>query len=98
MSRCTAPTSVTSVGTANASAPLSVRSVATCSSVSRVRAASTTFAPAAAKADAVALPIPFDAPVTTTTFPSSFTASGVFGWLEETMFTSKFYLFVTTKN
>ena len=56
-------------------------SAATCSSVSRVRAASTTFAPTAAKAVAIALPMPLDAPVITTTLPSGSAIS--LGRLEE---------------
>ena len=59
---------VTSVGMAVAALP---KSRAACSSLSVDRAATTTRAPASARARAVARPIPDEAPVTTATFPET---------------------------
>src|SRR5271165_1707211 len=56
-----------SIGTTNASAPSAVISAAVSFSLSTLRAATTTFAPASASAIAQALPIPCDAPVTNAT-------------------------------
>lgn len=64
----TASASVTSVGTTRAvPGPVWLMSAATCSSRAWSRAASTTWAPAAARAHAVAAPMPRLAPVTTAT-------------------------------
>src|SRR6185295_7638502 len=55
--------------TASASPPLSRISLATASTPSSLRLASTSFAPAAARAAAIAAPIPREAPVTMATRP-----------------------------
>src|SRR5215469_15028215 len=69
--RSTAASSLTSVGTGVAWPPASLIRPATPSRACRSRAASTTWAPAAATAAAVAAPIPRLAPVTTASRPAS---------------------------
>ncbi len=64
-SACTAASSVTSVGTAIARRPLrAATSAAAALSLSSVRAARTTSTPSAARACAIARPMPWLAPVT----------------------------------
>ena len=64
---CTCCSSVTSVGRAAARAPSARHSAASSSSASARLLASTRLAPSFANRSAVALPIPLDAPVMTTT-------------------------------
>ncbi len=71
--RVVAAASVTSAGTATASARAcaAVHSLATSARASALRAVTTRRAPHEANARATARPIPLDAPVTTTTSPGS---------------------------
>ena len=61
--------SLTSAADVSVSAPAAAHAAAACSSDSESRAINTRRAPRAARAMAVARPIPLDAPVTTTTLP-----------------------------
>src|ERR1017187_3068416 len=70
-SRSTSSTLLTSVGTGVAWPPAARMPLATLARASRSRAASTTCAPAPARASAVAAPIPRLAPVTIATRPAS---------------------------
>src|SRR5215217_2331836 len=64
---CTASLSVTSVGTTSARPPAALHSSAVSRRLCSLRAASTTLAPCSARACAVVLPMPLEAPVMTTT-------------------------------
>src|SRR5450759_388059 len=70
-SRSTSSTLLTSVGTGVAAPPAAWMPLATLVRASRSRAARTTWAPAPARAPAVAAPIPRLAPVTIATRPAS---------------------------
>src|SRR6266480_144880 len=75
---CAVPASVTSHCTAHALPPPPRISAATFSMRSAVRAATTIAAPSAARACAIAAPIPWPPPVTTATEPSNLCTDGLF--------------------
>src|SRR5215210_6540071 len=75
---CAASSSVTSHSTESALPPLPLIRSTSSESRSFRRAATTTDAPSAANASAVASPMPLDAPVITATLPSSFATGNSF--------------------